>query len=263
MEVTTQLLSLTVTMIVLMFVVWLIQRLIDDAGVVDVAWSAGLGIAALFYSFTSDGYEPRRILLAILAGSWSARLAVYLLIDRVLRGEEDGRYQGLRKKWGSRTQFNLLLFFEFQALLVVLFSLPFLIVAHYDHPSLTIFDLLGTLIFICSIVGETVADRQLAQFRSAPSNKGKTCRKGLWKYSRHPNYFFEWLHWWSYVLIAFGAPFWWITLSGPALMLFFLFKITGIPATEERALESRGEDYRNYQETTSMFIPWFPKENRN
>ncbi|MGB0715272.1 MAG: DUF1295 domain-containing protein, partial [Phycisphaerae bacterium] len=82
----------------------------------------------------------------------------------------------------------------------------------------------------------------------------------LWRWSRHPNYFFEWIHWWSYVCLAIGASFWWITLMGPALMLFLVLKVTGIPPTEARAIESRGDAYRHYQATTSAFFPWFPKK---
>ena len=88
----------------------------------------------------------------------------------------------------------------------------------------------------------------------------QTCREGWWRYSRHPNYFFEWLHWWSYVALAVGASYWWLTLLSPAVMLYFLVCVTGIPPTEAQALASRGEDYRQYQRTTSVFIPWFPKE---
>jgi steroid 5-alpha reductase family enzyme len=103
-----------------------------------------------------------------------------------------------------------------------------------------------------------LADRQLARFKRRPESRGKTCREGWWRYSRHPNYFFEWLHWWSYVLLAAGSPWWVLTLIGPALMLLFLFKVTGIPATEAQASVSRS-DYAEYRRTTSAFIPWFPK----
>ena len=99
-----------------------------------------------------------------------------------------------------------------------------------------------------------------ARFRARRESRGKTCREGLWRYSRHPNYFFEWLGWWAWVLAAVGSPLFLLSLSGPLFMLVFLFKITGIPATEEQALRSRGDDYRRYQRTTSMFVPWFPKK---
>ena len=109
-----------------------------------------------------------------------------------------------------------------------------------------------------ALAGESAADRQLEAFRRDPANRGKTCRVGLWRVSRHPNYFFEWLVWVAYFVFALASPWGWVTIYCPALMLFFLFRVTGIPATEAQALKSRGEDYRQYQRTTSAFFPWFP-----
>ena len=111
-----------------------------------------------------------------------------------------------------------------------------------------------------AVLGETIADRQLARFRADPENRGKTCNQGLWRYSRHPNYFFEWIHWFAYIFLAVGSPHWWLALLGPLVMAVFLLKITGIPYTELQSLKSKGESYREYQRTTSAFIPWFPKK---
>lgn len=247
----------------LMLALWLIQLATQDAGIVDVGWSGSLGLLALFYLATGPtSPSVRGWLVAMMAFVWSMRLAVYLLRDRVLGKPEDGRYQRLRRGWGSRAQVFFFVFFQAQALLAWLFSLPFWIAMRREGPSPDGLDLFGAAVWLIAIVGEATADAQLARFRAAPANKGTTCRSGLWRYSRHPNYFFEWLHWWSYVAIAATASGWWITLLGPVLMLFFLFKVTGIPATEAQAVASRGDDYRHYQRTTSAFIPWFPKEDR-
>ena len=147
-------------------------------------------------------------------------------------------------------------------MLVGICALPALVVAHHVTAPLQVWDYLGAGVLVGSIIGETVADRQLQRFRSDPANRGTTCRTGLWRTSRHPNYFFEWIHWCAYVLMAVGSPWWILTWIGPILMLFFLFKVTGIPATETQALKSRGEDYRRYQESTSVFVPWFPKKEK-
>jgi steroid 5-alpha reductase family enzyme len=166
----------------------------------------------------------------------------------------------MREFWGERAQRNFFLFFQAQALFIVIFALPLLAVTLSPRPALDLWDALGVVIWVVAVAGETVADRQLARFRADPANRGKTCRLGLWRLSRHPNYFFEWLHWWAYVPLGIGGPWGWVTLLGPAMMWLFLFRITGIPHTEQQALISRGDDYRDYQRTTSVLIPWFPKE---
>ena len=244
----------------IMAVLWWIQKIRHDASHVDVAWSVGLGILAIFYAVAADGYPPRRLLLGVLVGVWSLRLAMYLFVNRVWGKPEDGRYQTLRQGWGNRAQPYFFIFFQVQALLDVIFSLPFLVIVTNITTTLKGWEWAGVFIWIVAIVGESIADRQLAQFRADSRNHGKTCRVGLWRYSRHPNYFFEWLHWWAYVLMAVGLPYWWLTLIGPGLMLYLLFKVTGIPATEAQALTTRGDEYRAYQRTTSAFIPWFPKK---
>jgi steroid 5-alpha reductase family enzyme len=238
---------------------WLWQKRRGDAGIADVGWASGVGLLALWYAWAADGLPGRRLLVAALSGLWAARLAWYLLSDRVLKGPEDGRYQRLRETWGERFQARMLVFFQGQALLAVLFSLPPLIAMGAVRPRLDLLDAAGALLWLAAVGGEVLADRQLAAHRADPANRGRTCRRGLWRYSRHPNYFFEWLHWWAYALIAWGAPCFWVTAAAPFVMLVFVLFISGIPPTEARALASRGEDYRRYQRSTSAFFPWFPK----
>ncbi len=243
----------------LMFVLWCIQYRTRDAGIVDVGWSGCLGLLAVFYGVTQPQFTSRIGVVATVAFLWSMRLALYLLRDRVLGKPEDGRYQKLRAGFGSRANLFFLGFFQLQALLAWLFALSFWLAMQRIAP-IDAWDFIGISIWGISVTGETFADLQLERFRANPLNRGITCRNGLWKYSRHPNYFFEWLHWWTYVVIAWMTPWGWATLSAPALMWFFLFKVTGIPATEAQALISRGDDYRKYQQTTSIFVPWFPKK---
>ena len=125
--------------------------------------------------------------------------------------------------------------------------------------TLTIATLAAVIVWFSSIAGEWIADRQLSKFRAHPSNRGKTCRVGLWSWSRHPNYFFEWLHWFSYVLLAIASPYFWWSWIGPVLMLAFLYRVSGIPWTEAQSLRSRGDDYRRYQDEVSAFVPLPPK----
>lgn len=244
----------------LMLVLWLVQLRTRDAGIVDVGWAASLGAAAALCGWTGEGDVARRWILGAMGAAWGFRLALHLLTDRVLVGEEDGRYQMMREKFGPRANAVLLPFFLAQALVVVLLSAPFLIGSRDPRPGPDWLDVLGAAVWVVGLVGETIADRQLKAFKRRPDSRGRVCDVGLWRYSRHPNYFFEWLMWIGYAVVASAAPLGWLAWSAPALILLFVLKLTGIPPTEARALRTRGEAYRRYQRTTNAFFPWFPRE---
>lgn len=257
MSIGMQCLLLLIVMVIIMTLCWRWQKRRSNAGIVDVLWSIGVGLGAVLMALTGDGAALPRSLGAVLGAAWAARLALHLW-RRVSHEHEDGRYRQLRRHWrGNQTKFFL--FFQFQAALVVLFSLPFAAVARNPTSQITPALFVGAVIWAIAILGETVADRQLAHFRQNPAHSGKTCREGLWRYSRHPNYFFEWLHWFAYVALAWGSPLAWLAWSGPIVMYIFLRWISGITFTEAQAVRHRGDDYREYQRTTSMLIPWLPK----
>jgi len=239
---------------------WLYQRRSGDAGIVDVLWTYNLGILALLYAVLCEGDLMRQILLTTVVGLWSLRLGTYILFDRVLVGHEDGRYQKLREHWGEKANSKFFWFFQAQGAADLFFSLPFIFIASNSSPVFSAWEYLGLGCWSIAFFGEWIADNQLRRFRRSPTNRGKTCQNGLWRYSRHPNYFFEWLHWLSYPLMLVGISGFYAALLCPAVMLFSLFKVTGIPHTEAQALRSRGEEYRRYQQQTSVFIPWFPKK---
>jgi len=233
---------------------WQCRR--ENAGIVDVLWAASLGIGAVFLAAVGNGAVAPRALLAVIGGVWGWRLARHLW-RRVWNKPEDGRYRQLRSQW-PHNPWRWLAFFESQALVVVLFALPFVAVA-VNPRSRGPWLAAGALIGLISVLGEATADRQLARFTADAAHRGLTCRSGLWRYSRHPNYFFEWLHWFAYVALAAGSPLWALSWLGPVVMLIFLWRVSGIPWTEAQALRTRGADYRAYQRSTSMFFPWFPR----
>jgi len=234
-----------------------VQARTRDASLVDVGWAAGLGFLALSCAYLLPGDPTRRALVGGMAAVWSLRLAAHLYFDRVRGKPEDGRYAALRASWGGAANRNFFIFFQAQGALDAALALPFAALCSKSGP-LGAADALGAVVWVAAVSGEAAADRALAAFRARTDSRGRVCREGLWRYSRHPNYFFEWLHWLAYAAMA---PADWRVWVSPALMLFFLLRVTGIPATEAQALKSRGDAYRDYQRTTSMFVPWFPRRN--
>lgn len=244
--------------VAVLFGLWLLQLRTRNATVVDVAWAANLGALAVWYAVAGSGLPQRRLLMAtaVLAATW--RLALHLWLDRARTGVEDGRYAVLRERWGRSAPLKFLYVYLIQALLDAMLSLPFLLAAGSTAP-LGLFDGLACALWGAGWLGERAADRQLARFKADPLNRGRTCRAGLWRFSRHPNYFFQWLLWCSYALFAASAPWGWLAWSAPLAMLVLILFVSGIPPTEAQALRSRGDDYRAYQRETSAFVPWFPR----
>jgi len=241
-----------------MAALWVVQLRTKNAGIVDVAWAFGVGGLGVLYAVLGSGAVGYRILIAAMTGIWGLRLGAHLFA-RVVGAPEEGRYRRLRDRWGESANRNLLVFFELQAVLAVVLSVPFVIAASADALPGPLWIASGLALFAMAIVGETVADRQLARFVARPDSRGRTCREGFWRYSRHPNYFFEWLVWVSFAWVVTPAPWGILAWVSPVLMLFLVLRVTGIPPTEQQALASRGEDYRRYQRETSAFVPWWPK----
>lgn len=244
---------------ILMFFLWLWQTRTDRAGFVDVAWSISTAIMGGFFCLVGPAHLDRRILLGTLIGLWGFRLTLHLW-KRLNREGEDGRYQSYRMEVGKEKADRFyLVFFQLQALFALIFASPILVGSYTPvEPGLGLTDYLGVAIWIVALCGESLADHQLERFRSDPRNRGEVCRMGLWSWSRHPNYFFEWVHWFAYVLIGWHGSHGWLTLFGPVAMLLFLFRFTGIPITEKQALRNRGEKYRKYQKEVSSFLPLPP-----
>lgn len=250
--------------IFIMLFCWVIVTYNKRAGLVDAIWSLSIALNVILAALWTDTAPLMiRIFLAVASGLWFLRLGGYLLKRYLTEHEEDTRYANMRRAMGRYQHFGFLLFFIFQAGLVILFSYPMLHLlsipaSEWNEWTLTAV-MIALVLMFGALIGETAADRQLYRFKLNPLHQGKTLDQGLWKYSRHPNYFFEWLHWFAYPIVGLvaGAYVLWIY---PVLMWLFLYYITGIPFNEQRALAHRGDHYRDYQRRTSMFIPWIPKK---
>jgi len=239
---------------------YLLARRIDNYGIVDVAWSYAYALLAGYYALCAPGWLPRRALVAGLAIVWSLRLGTHLL--RRVAGHhpvEDGRYVQLRQDWVGNFGPKMAGFFQMQAASVVLLGFPFLMPMLNASVEFHPLEIAGACLWLVALAGESLADAQLAAFKSDPANRGRVCAVGLWRASRHPNYFFEWLVWVAYFVLALASPWGWLAMLSPAIILYLLLRVTGIPLTEQQSLRSKGDAYREYQASTSAFVPWWSR----
>ncbi len=243
----------------MMFAVWLLHLPLKNAAIVDVAWPMGICASALLFCTQGSGALERRILIAGMVTFWALRLSIYLLVARVWGKPEEGRYQELRREYGDSATWRFLLFFQIQALSCVVLAIPVLFSARNGAKDISSLEWLALGVWIVAMAGELVADWQLSQFKGIKANRGLVCRDGLWAWSRHPNYFFEWLIWVSYALFALASPWGFLGILSPLLIYYFVNHVTGIPPTEAQALRSRGEAYAKYQREVSAFFPLPPR----
>jgi steroid 5-alpha reductase family enzyme len=250
--------SAAAVLAVLFALVWWMCLRLGNYGFLDAIWSLSVAVIAPLYAVLGNGTPIRRWTFAVIGAAWSLRLGLYIL-RRVIRHhpEEDARYRTLRQKWPTPLRF--LVFFELQAFIALLFSTPFLLASINQTPQMAPVEILGLAIAVLATAGEALADWQSQRFKQRTTDKQAVNDVGLWRYSRHPNYFFESMVWWGFFVAALSFPYGWLTVVCPLLMLYLLLNVTGIPLTEKHSLESRGERYRQYQRTTSRFVPWFPK----
>jgi steroid 5-alpha reductase family enzyme len=249
-----------------MALAWLVAMRTGRWGWIDAIWSLAVGAGGIAGSLMpldgTDAVSPRQWLAAGLAGIWSLRLGCHLAV-RTIRGGDDPRYRQLRKEWGDDFRRRLFWFLQIQAAAALILVVTVLTAARHPTPGLGLGDLSGVVVFLVAVIGEALADWQLSRFGAAAENEGKVCNVGLWRFSRHPNYFFEWLAWVAYIFIAIdvsGAfPWGWLTLSGPVLMYWLLVHVSGIPPLEAHMLRSRGDQFRDYQRRVNAFWPAPPK----
>jgi steroid 5-alpha reductase family enzyme len=242
----------------IMLVLWLIYLYKDDPSIVDIGWGISIGCAASWMYYSVPELGLRQLVLLFFVTCWSLRLST-LLIARMLKGQKDKRYFELSSIWQNRIRWKYFLFFQAQALSVAVLVVPFALVYLATELSWTSWDTVGVAVFTIGLFGEAIADQQMVHFRSKAGTEKNVCDIGLWRYSRHPNYFFEWLIWISYALLGMNHVTGLVGWISPTVILISILKITGIPPTEERLIASKGDAYREYQRTTSPFIPLPPK----
>ncbi|MBC7713717.1 MAG: DUF1295 domain-containing protein [Rhizobacter sp.] len=254
--------GLAVTTVV-MFISWMFAVKINNFGIVDAVWSFCFFLQAIIFFMLTDGFETRKIILLLMIGVWSSRLG-FFLSRRIYQHhpEEDTRYQHLRAGYKENVKGNFLLFYFYQALSVSILTLPFIFVFQNSEVRINTWEIVGIVYWLIAVFGEATADHQMSEFKKLSkqnSKMGKTCNIGLWKYSRHPNYFFESNIWWGFFIFMIGSHVFWGVYSA-VIILLLLLKVTGVPPSEEQSLKTRGDEYREYQRKTSMFVPWFPKK---
>ena len=257
-------LAVLVAMTVVMITGWAVQRAARNGGWTDVFWTYGTGatcaLAALFPMAGHAAPTWRQTLVAALIAFWALRLGTYVAV-RVAEGAEDVRYAELRKEWKAAFQTRMFGLLIIQGPTTALLSISVLLAAREPSPALRWQDVGGVLILVAAILGEALADRQMKRFKADPANRGKVCDTGLWSWSRHPNYLFEFLGWVAYPLIAIRPSEGWTLLSliAPAIMFLVVRHLTGVPPLEAAMVRSKGDAYRRYQARVSAFLPRPPK----
>ncbi|WP_456754715.1 MULTISPECIES: DUF1295 domain-containing protein [unclassified Bradyrhizobium] len=263
LQLISQFIVMALVLSALMTIAWQIQRRTDATGWIDVCWTFGTGLVACAASLVpvpqGGTASERQLVVALLVAIWSLRLGGHLLL-RTWKAGDDPRYRDLIEQWGATADRRMFLQLQAQAAVGLILAASVALAAHNPRPGLGFGDLLGALLLLTGLIGEASSDAQLRKFRSDPANRHRVCEVGLWKWSRHPNYFFEWVCWLAYPLIAIDAwyPAGWITLLAPACMYWVLVHVSGVPPLEQHMVRSRGQQFRDVQARTRPFFP-FPK----
>lgn len=243
----------------LMTVLWLVSIYLKNVSIVDNFWGIGFVLVAVIYAMQCEVLYTRIKLVTLLVALWGLRLSVYLMYRNHGKGE-DYRYQEFRRHYGENRYwwFSFFQVFMLQGGLILIVSLPLLgIMLKTNSNTLNFFDYLALFIWCIGFLFESVGDYQLARFKRFPDNKGKLLTKGLWRFTRHPNYFGDAAVWWGFGLFAIASGAYLYSL-GALLMTYLIVKISGV-AMLERSLSEVKPGYESYIKTTSAFFPWFPK----
>jgi len=257
---TTLFFQASLIILILVTLLWIWSVFIKNVSIVDIFWGLGFVVVNTFYVFMSGELNARKIVILTLVCIWGFRLAIYLAIRNIGKGE-DFRYQEFRQNYGPKRYwwFSYFQTFLLQGVLIMIISLPLLGINYNNsNGNLQILDYLGIIIWIIGFTFETVGDFQLSNFKRDSKNKGKILHTGLWKYTRHPNYFGDSAVWWAYGIFSIAAGSYWQAI-GAVIMTLLILKISGVSLLEKTLKETKPQ-YKEYIQKTSSFIPWFPKK---
>ena len=242
----------------LMLITWVFSVIKKNAGIVDVVWGISFVVISVFYYFNSSGNSLRKFTVLVLIILWGLRLSIHIFFRNRGKGE-DFRYAAFRKKAGPARYwwYSFFQVFLLQGFLSALISAPVLgAMINTGRPFPGIFDILGIILWTIGFVFETIGDLQLQKFKSDSSNRGKLLTSGLWRYTRHPNYFGDSAVWWGYACFSLGAGLV-APVYGSLLMTYLLLKVSGVSLLEKTLMAGKA-GYEDYQKSTSAFFPWFP-----
>jgi len=246
--------------LVCMIILWSISVIIKNVSIVDVFWGLGFVIVNGIYFYLSENFQLRSIIVLLLVSIWGLRLSIYLGLRNIGKSE-DFRYQEFRRKYGAHRYwwFSFFQVFLLQGALIMIISLPLLGIHYFsENKDLSILDYMGITLWLIGFIFESLGDYQLAKFKKDPRNNNKVLNTGLWKYTRHPNYFGDTVVWWAYAIFCISAGAYWPIL-GSVIMTFLIIKVSGVALLEEDISDRRPE-YKMYIDKTSSFFPWFPKK---
>lgn len=251
-------LSTAVLVFVYMFFWFALAQRLSNFGIVDVAWGLGYVLIAVFNLLNAEEVTPRQIVVTALVGVWGLRLAVYLYY-RNWGKPEDYRYRRMRERWGDGAGVHAFWkIFMLQGLLMLAAGYPLILVHAMPGPAFSILDAAGIVVWTTGFLMETIADAQLRRFVRKDRKGNEVMTGGLWRYSRHPNYFGEALLWWGIFLLIVSVPCGWAAAGGPLVITLLLLFVSGVPLLEKRYAGNPA--FQAYARRTSLFIPWFPKK---
>lgn len=245
-----------ISVFVFMVLFFLVAQMIKDNSIIDIGWGIGFVLVAAVSFFHTKGYDARQLLVLLMVAVWGSRLALHLYIRSIGRGE-DFRYASFRKSWGKNAAvIAFLRVFMMQGVIMLLLSYPLLRVNAEQSPGLDAWAIIGLAVWCVGFLFQAIGDYQLERFKKTRKNKEAVLKTGLWRYTRHPNYFGEATMWWGIFVVVLPVHLGWTAVFSAIFINLLLLKVSGVPFLDKRYMDNA--DYQKYKQETKLFIPWVP-----